>query len=147
MRSEELIKWTTMGISCAIGVQMLLFVLPSLRPYGTIIQILLALGACGALAYVAATDRRQNGNLTAEGPARNELKMIGMFFLLWLMFAIMFRMSGVGGASGHSAAPAAVAPKSDTNRNHDRERYDPYSGNQGRRPCRGAYCVYEEWYY
>ncbi|CAE6439491.1 unnamed protein product [Rhizoctonia solani] len=119
MRSEELIKWTTMGISCAIGVQMLLFVLPSLRPYGTIIQILLALGACGGLAYVAATDRRQNGNLTAEGHARNELKMIGMFFLLWLMFAIMFRMTGVGGATGHSAAPAAVAPTSNTHQNHN----------------------------
>ncbi|KAH7343812.1 hypothetical protein B0J17DRAFT_191586 [Rhizoctonia solani] len=146
MRSEELVKWTTMGISCAMGVQLLLFALPSLRPYGTIIQILLALGACGALAYVAATDRRQNGNLTAEGHSRNELKMIGMFFLLWLMFAIMFRMTGVGGGSGHSSAPAAVAPTSDTHRNHDRERYDPHSGSYGRR-CRGSYCVYEEWYY
>lgn len=123
----------------------MLFMLPSLRPYGTIIQILLALGACGALAYVAANDRRQNGNLTADGHSRNELKMIGMFFLLWLMFAIMFRMTGVGG--GHSSAPAAVAPKSDTHRNQDRDRYDPYAGSYGRRPCRGSYCVYEEWYY
>ncbi|ELU45845.1 hypothetical protein AG1IA_00132 [Rhizoctonia solani AG-1 IA] len=82
MRSEELVRWTTMGISCAIGVQLLLFVLPSLRPYGTIIQVLLALGACGALAYVAVTDRRQNGNLTTDGHNRNELKMIGMFFIL-----------------------------------------------------------------
>ncbi|KAJ1308640.1 hypothetical protein OPQ81_004334 [Rhizoctonia solani] len=123
MRSEELIRWTTMGISCAIGVQLLLFVIPSLRPYGTIIQVLLALGACGGLAYVAATDRRQNGNLTAEGHNRNELKMIGMFFILWLMFAIMFRMTGVGGAGGHSSTPAAAAPSStDTHRNHDRQR-------------------------
>ncbi|CAE6523119.1 unnamed protein product [Rhizoctonia solani] len=120
MRSDELVRWTTMGVSCAIGVQLLLFMIPSLRPYGTIIQILLALAACGGLAYVAANDRRQNGNLTAQEHSRNELKMIAMFFILWLMFAIMFRMTGVGG--GHSSAPAAVAPTSDTHRNHDRER-------------------------
>ncbi|KAG8692012.1 hypothetical protein FRC11_012358 [Ceratobasidium sp. 423] len=144
MRSDELIRWTTMGVSCAIGVQLLLFMIPSLRPYGTIIQILLALAACGALAYVAATDRRQNGELTGQERNRNELKMIAMFFLLWLMFAIMFRMTGVGG--GQSSAPTAVAPTSDTQRNHDRERYDPYSGSYGRQ-CRGSYCVYEEWYY
>ncbi|CAE6445641.1 unnamed protein product [Rhizoctonia solani] len=140
MRSEELVRWTTMGISCAIGVQLLLFVLPSLRPYGTIIQVLLALGACGALAYVAVTDRRQNGNLTTDGHNRNELKMIGMFFILWLMFAIMFRMTGVGGGHSSVDAPAAVAPKSDTGRNHGREKYDPYKDTR-----RGSYRVYEEW--
>ncbi|KAF8759895.1 Ubiquitin-conjugating enzyme E2 [Rhizoctonia solani] len=134
MRSEELVRWTTMGISCAIGVQLLLFVLPSLRPYGTIIQVLLALGACGALAYVAVTDRRQNGNLTTDGHNRNELKMIGMFFILWLMFAIMFRMTGVGGGHSSVDAPAAVAPKSDTGRNHGREKYDPYKDTR-----RGSY--------
>ncbi|KAF8709102.1 Ubiquitin-conjugating enzyme E2, partial [Rhizoctonia solani] len=134
MRSEELVRWTTMGISCAIGVQLLLFVLPSIRPYGTIIQVLLALGACGALAYVAVTDRRQNGNLTTDGHNRNELKMIGMFFILWLMFAIMFRMTGVGGSHSSVDAPAAVAPKSDTGRNHGREKYDPYKDTR-----RGSY--------
>ncbi|KAF8743217.1 Ubiquitin-conjugating enzyme E2, partial [Rhizoctonia solani] len=134
MRSEELVRWTTMGISCAIGVQLLLFVLPSIRPYGTIIQVLLALGACGALAYVAVTDRRQNGNLTTDGHNRNELKMIGMFFILWLMFAIMFRMTGVGGGHSSVDAPAAVAPKSDTGRNHGREKYDPYKDTR-----RGSY--------
>ncbi|KAB5595591.1 hypothetical protein CTheo_1052 [Ceratobasidium theobromae] len=131
------------GVSCAIAVQLALLALPGLRPYGTLIQILLALGACGTLAYVVSNDRRQNGNLTRDENGRNELKMIGMFFILWLTFALMFRTTSTGGA--HSPSKA-VAPTSDTHRNHDRERYDPYSNGYGRR-CRGSYCVYEEWYY
>ncbi|QRV87632.1 hypothetical protein RhiJN_15650 [Ceratobasidium sp. AG-Ba] len=143
MRSEELVRWTTIGVSCAVAIQLALFVLPGLRGPIGLLQIVLALGACGALAYIVTDDRRHDGELT-RGQGRDQLKMIGMFLLLWLTFAVAFRMLGIG-AVAPTSAPSAVAPKSNNNQYRERDRDMDY--NNFGRLCRGSYCVYEEWYY
>lgn len=61
-------------------------------------------------------------------------------------FAVMFRMSGIGGVAPPPAS-SAVAQRGSHNRDRDTRRDTrDYNDNYGRR-CRGAYCVYEEWYY
>lgn len=145
MRYEEIIKWSTIAVSCGAAIQLALFLIPALRGPGALIQILLAFAACAALAVIVANDRRNNGDLT-RGGGRDELKMIGMFFVLWLAFAVMFRMSGIGaGASAPASSAAAQRGSHNRDRNTGRDSRD-YNDNFGRR-CRGSYCVYEEWYY
>ncbi|KAG8747540.1 hypothetical protein FRC10_000676 [Ceratobasidium sp. 414] len=110
MRYEELVKWTTMGVSCAVAIQLALFVLPGLR------------GPIGLLQIGVTNDRRQDGELT-RGQGRDELKMIGMFFLLWLTFSIAFRMLGIG-AAAPASAHSAVATRGSQHRDRDRGAVD-----------------------
>ncbi|KAG8708628.1 hypothetical protein FRC09_001126 [Ceratobasidium sp. 395] len=132
-----------MGISSAVAIQLALFVLPGLRGPIGILQIVLALGACAALAYIVTNDRRHDGELT-RGQGRSELKMIGMFFLLWLTFAIAFRVLGIG-ATAPVPAHSSVAKRGSQHRDYDRDRESEFGAFPRR--CRGSYCVYEEYYY
>ncbi|KAF8607607.1 hypothetical protein BDV93DRAFT_519639 [Ceratobasidium sp. AG-I] len=75
--------------------------------------------------------------------------MIGMFFVLWLAFAVMFRMSGIGAAAPAPASSAVGQRGSHNSHNRDRDtrrNSRGYNDDFGR-PCRGSYCVYEEYYY